>query len=474
MAAENPSRGIPDTVGKSSPPRMRPGKVAVLCVFLLHAAACLLSPLIGLRGAPDAFDLLLLGANAVAAGVYLRRGGDPWVCSGIMALIMAHCFMGRRVASDELTSGAVLLAYLLVFYVGVKINARLPARHWAIYIGGFFALYVIFVLLLENAEPLFILFLLGLAACARSLRLTAYFWAFVASFTFFQPYAWETLFLSFFVLTACFSARGEMRSAISLVFLGAGLALVFLVLFPIVTTVFDVDAQNVFAVLSDARIRAAIRVTVLTATVSTLILAVFAVPLAYALSRLRFTGRTLALSLIDLPIVAPQSVAGIALLSVFGRRQVLGGILADRLGVPADGTVLGICLAQIFVAMPFMLKSAMAAFDGVDPELDLIARSLGASPWSAFRRVCVPLASRGIFMGAILAWARAAGEFGALIFIAPTPETAPVAVFNRFNAVGLAETGPLVAALLMFSLVMFFLLQLVVRLLPDTPGSRNA
>jgi molybdate/tungstate transport system permease protein len=85
---------------------------------------------------------------------------------------------------------------------------------------------------------------------------------------------------------------------------------------------------------------------------------------------------------------------------------------------------------------------------------------------SAFFRVSVPLASRGVFIGALLAWARAAGEFGAVLFIAPYPETAPVTVYNRFTSLGLVETAPLVTTLLLFSIAMFFLLQLCIRMMP--------
>jgi molybdate/tungstate transport system permease protein len=95
----------------------------------------------------------------------------------------------------------------------------------------------------------------------------------------------------------------------------------------------------------------------------------------------------------------------------------------------------------------------------------MAARTLGAPSFDAFRRIAVPLAGRGLFLGAVLAWARAAGEFGALLFLAVHPVTAPVAAYNRFMSVGLVETGPLVTTLLLFSLAMFFLLQIVARTL---------
>ena len=255
--------------------------------------------------------------------------------------------------------------------------------------------------------------------------------------------------------------------------LGCGLALVCLVLMPVLILIVGEDPRNMLRVLGEARVRAALGTTVLTATVATVVLAACLTPFTYALSRLRFPGRPLLLSLMDLPVVVPQSVAGIALISVFGRQQVLGEFFFNYLGVRFDGTMLGIILAQVFVGLPFMARSALAAFDAVPAALENQARTLGASPAGAFRRVTLPLASRGIFLGAVLAWARAAGEFGAVLFIAPSPETAPIAVYNRFYNVGVIESTPLAATLLAFSVVMFLLLQLASRLFYDTHGQRG-
>jgi molybdate/tungstate transport system permease protein len=240
-------------------------------------------------------------------------------------------------------------------------------------------------------------------------------------------------------------------------------ALVFL---PILVAVMGESLANIQPVLEDGRVRSAIAVTFLTATVSTVILLLFVVPLAYGISRLRFFGRTALLSLIDLPVVIPQSVAGIALVSVLGRNQYLGELVFRLTGVAVDNTILGIIVAQVVVSLPFIAKASIAAFDAVPEELETVARTLKASSFGAFRRVALPLASRGIFFGAVLAWARAAGEFGAVVILAPTPVTAPVEAFNRFVSVGAIEAAPLVTVLLAFSFVMFFLLQWSVRLLP--------
>jgi molybdate/tungstate transport system permease protein len=225
--------------------------------------------------------------------------------------------------------------------------------------------------------------------------------------------------------------------------------------------------------LKEERVREAIYLTALTATVSTLVLIVFSIPLAYAVSRARFFGKALFLSLVDLPIVIPQSAAGIALLRVFGKQQFLGETLFNVFGIRFDGTILGICLAQVFVSLPFIMKSALSAFESVPVTLEQSARTLGASPFGAFRRVAVPLASRGIFVGIVLAWARAAGEFGAVLFVAPYPKTAPIEVYDRFVTVGVVQAAPLVTTLLLFSVAMFFILQLAMRTLPKVHGAEH-
>ena len=414
----------------------------------------------------ELFNLLLL-IGVIVIAIFMFRGGyDPLIGAGMMVLISLHAFIGQRMAPDHLTSGALLLVNLLVLYSGYKINTNLLPRYWIIFIASFVALYSIFIIMLKNSEPLFILFLLAMTACARSFRLMTYFWAVTISFTFLQPYAWEATIISCFIITAFYRSKGAIPVTTARFFLLIGLALVFLVLLPVIIAMGGQDIHNMQMILRDARIVTAMKMTAITATISTLILIIFIVPLAYGIARLKFPGKNFMLSLIDLPIVIPQSAAGIALLNVFGRKQIIGGALFELFGVPIDGTVLGICVAQIFVAMPFLAKSAIASFEAVNEQLEVTAMTLGASSWGAFKRIALPLASRGIFMGAVLAWARAAGEFGAVIFIAPVPETAPVSAFNRFNSVGMVETAPLIAVLLIFSLAMFFLLQVTTKILP--------
>jgi len=438
-------------------------KILPPSIFAIHLALHVILGLLGFVSPIELFNLLLLVSNLTVMLWIVRGKISALEGVGVMIIIASHALIGQKLAPDSLTSGTILMVNILIVYVGSHVFRELSSAHCAAFAASYFMLFTIFILWMSNAEPLFLLSLLGLAAAARDLRLLAYFWALVLSFTACQPYAWEALVIFFFTLKILFSARSKVPSVTSIVFLGAGLALLFFVLLPVPVLILGESPHSIINIARDSSIREAIGLTLITATLSTLVLAAFCIPLAYAISRLEFFGKTMLLSLIDIPIVIPQSVAGIALLKVFSKQQFLGETLFSSFGIRFDGTMLGICLAQIFVSIPFILKSSIAAFDAVPRETEMAARILGASSFGSFRRVALPLAARGVFLGAVLSWARAAGEFGALVFIAPYPETAPIAAYNRFTSTGLIETAPLVSLLLMFSLVMFFLLQLVAR-----------
>ena len=148
-------------------------------------------------------------------------------------------------------------------------------------------------------------------------------------------------------------------------------------------------------------------------------------PLAYILARGSFRGRGVIQSVVDLPLVVPHTVAGIALLFLLGRTGWVGGPAA-HLGVSFYGSQWGIVAAMLFVSAPFAVNSARVAFEAIDPRLERAARSLGASPWHAFRRITLPLGLRGVLTGAVLVYARSISEFGAVVIIAYYPATAPV------------------------------------------------
>lgn len=203
---------------------------------------------------------------------------------------------------------------------------------------------------------------------------------------------------------------------------------------------------------SDAELRASLLLTFGTATLATLIGILGATPIAYVLTRGRFRGRSLLAALIDLPLLIPHPVAGIALLLALGRNTPLGSALWS-LGLQITGSVTGIVCAMLFVSAPLYVSAAREAFDRVDPRFEGVARTLGDTLWQALRRVTFPLAWRGLLAAAIVMWARAVSEFGAIVILVYHPRVASVLSYERFTAFGLREALPVAAVLVLVALV---------------------
>lgn len=241
---------------------------------------------------------------------------------------------------------------------------------------------------------------------------------------------------------------------------GLGALLVLFVLGPLLRLLWESSPRGLADGLRDPELQASIVLTVLTATAATVLAAVLGIPLAYLLARRRFPGRRIIQGIIDLPVVIPHPVAGIALLLFLGRRSRVGGALAD-LGLEVVSHVPGIVAAMLFVSAPILVSGAREAFRGVDPQLERVARTLGDTGWGAFRRVTLPLAGRGILAGSILAWARSVSEFGSIVILTYNPKVASIYIFDRFTAFGLQAAVPAAVILLLIALVVF----LVVRVL---------
>ncbi len=440
-------------------------------ILLLHIGSYAFFSINGKISPFELFNMMLLVANIIIFIMFLKaKISDYTIGLSAMFLIGSHAFIGQFLAPDSLTSGAILLINILTVYTGVQLVRHLPSCYWYAFVGSYFALFWLFILRQDNAEALFLASLMGLCAVARNFRLMSYFWGFVMAFSFCQPFAWEAAVTVIIVLNIMFNIRGSFSSTPAKFALLVGLVFIFLVLLPVVSVLIGEDPRNIINVLKDARVLSALKTTLISATACSVILLLVLTPFAYAAARLHFPGRNLLFALIDVPIIIPQSVAGIALIKIFGREQVIGQFLYDTLGIYFDDTLFGICLAQIFVSLPFFLKPAIQSFENVPANLEHAACSLGSSPAGTFFRVALPLAAKGILIGTVIAWGRAAGEFGAVLLLAPSPESVPVLAFNRFQSIGMVETAPLVAAFLIFSLAMFFLLQFVI----NTMKSHNA
>jgi len=205
---------------------------------------------------------------------------------------------------------------------------------------------------------------------------------------------------------------------------------------PVVSLFLRISPEAFFSSLAEPVVLDALSLSLVTATVSTVIVVLFGTPLALVNARHDYRGKVIVDTLTDLPIVLPPAVAGIALLMAFGRRGVVGQYL-DLFGIHIAFTTLAVVLAQVFVASPFYIRQAKASFEAVDRLYEDAARTLGASRWTVALRITIPLAWGGLISGAILSFARALGEFGATIMFAGNfqgrTQTMPLAIYTTMQ-----------------------------------------
>jgi molybdate transport system permease protein len=218
--------------------------------------------------------------------------------------------------------------------------------------------------------------------------------------------------------------------------LPAAAGLAFLVL-PLAGLIIRAPWSSLPCRLAAPGVLTALRLSLETATLATLLSVAIGVPLAWLLARVQFPGRRLVRALVTVPLVLPPVVGGVALLLVFGRKGLLGAWLDATFGVTLPFTTPGVVAAEAFVAMPFLIIAVEGALRGADTRYEEAAATLGASRWTTFRRVTVPLVAPGIAAGAVLCWARALGEFGATITFAGNypgiTQTMPLAVYQTLE-----------------------------------------
>ncbi|HLF79067.1 MAG TPA: ABC transporter permease [Dehalococcoidia bacterium] len=228
-----------------------------------------------------------------------------------------------------------------------------------------------------------------------------------------------------------------------------------------------VDSGELADNVTSDLVRDAMKLSAITSTISLALTVLFGTPVAYLLARHNFPGKMAVDLLVDLPIVLPPTVAGVALLVAFGRRGVLGGHL-DDLGLELAFTTTAVVLAQLFVSAPYYIRTVKAGFESVSPAYEGVAATLGASPWRIFRRIMLPLSWPSVLAGAILCWARALSELGAtLVFAGNFPErtqTMPLAIIGVFDAGKSVNVAIALSVILVLAAaVLLLLLRLVAR-----------
>jgi molybdate transport system permease protein len=214
------------------------------------------------------------------------------------------------------------------------------------------------------------------------------------------------------------------------------LPLLLFMLFPLIALVLVVEPSHLVANLGNPGVTQAIFLSLRTTFISLVLIVVSGTPLAYLLARYEFPLRSLVDTLIELPTVLPPAAAGVALLVTFGRMGLLGSTL-QAWGIEIPFTTAAVVIAQVFIAAPLFVRSAATGFANIELELEQAAGLDGAGMWGIFRHVTLPLSRQALLGGAVLAWARALGEFGATIIFAGNfpgrTQTMPLAIYLGFE-----------------------------------------
>ena len=247
-----------------------------------------------------------------------------------------------------------------------------------------------------------------------------------------EPFFWITVSFSFLIMAFILLPLIEMMTAPSMPMLGEA--------------------------IRDKDVMRSIWLSIYTAGAAASISFILGTPLAYVLARQDFRGKRLIEGIIDLPIVIPHPVVGIAILSVVGKNHWIGRGLVE-LGIRVMGSVTGIITVLTFVGLPFYLHAAKDGFEGISPRLERVSRSLGASMFSTFLRITFPLAWRSMLVGIVMCAARAISEFGAVVVVAYHPMIAPVLIYERFEGYGLKYSQPVAVWLVLVCLSLFFILR---------------
>lgn len=213
--------------------------------------------------------------------------------------------------------------------------------------------------------------------------------------------------------------------------------------------------------LMDKEIQFAIRLTLYTSTMSTIICLIFSVPISYGLARYNFWGKKVINSIIQMPNSIPPIASGIALLLLFSTKQMES--IVNRLGIDPVFSVKGIILAHFFINTPYMIRILRTTFEDINPKLEFVARTLGYSSWGSFFKVTLPLARNGLISGIIITWTNALGEFGTALMLAGAirmkTETLPASIFLNLSGGNLDKALAAAIILIIMSIVCLFIFE---------------
>jgi molybdate/tungstate transport system permease protein len=252
-----------------------------------------------------------------------------------------------------------------------------------------------------------------------------------------------------------------MRNDKSLIVLAImGSILIIFIILPVVNLIVESDPKIIEETYKDASVQKAIWLSLSASFWATFIAVILGVPLGYVLAREKFSGKAIIEGIVDMPVVIPHAVTGIALLFVFGRRGVLGAPLED-FGIAIVDSFYGIVVAMLFVSVPFVVNQSRDGFMKVDPRLEHVARTLGSSRAGAILRISIPMTWKHILSGSVMCWARAISEFGSIVIIAYYPKIITTVIFERYTTFGVNYSQPIAALLVIICLAIFITLRAI-------------
>lgn len=248
----------------------------------------------------------------------------------------------------------------------------------------------------------------------------------------------------------------------------SGLALLYII-YPLVSIFNFVEPSTLLTSLTRPEVIDAFVLSIITASISTMLIGLFGVPLAYCLSRYKFPGSFLIQVIVIMPIALPPLASGALLLGVFNPQSILDKTFPQ---IEFTQSIIGIIIAQTYVASPFMILASMAAFDMVDKSYENIGRILGKKNWQVFVRISLPLAKKGILVGFIMTWIRAIGELGATLMLAYNPHTMSIQIYEDNAIGGLSHAIPSIILAILISVVLILAYSLTIKKL-DKSNNNN-
>lgn len=232
------------------------------------------------------------------------------------------------------------------------------------------------------------------------------------------------------------------------------------IIYPFVSIVTFIDQENLISSIQRPEIVEALLLSIITASVSTGLIIIFGIPLAYCLSRYDFPGKSILFIVVVIPLVLPPLASGALLLGVFNPYSTLNLLFPK---IEFTQSIIGIIVAQTYVASPFLILASLTAFGAIDRSLEDIARVLGKKNWQVFIHVSLPLAKKGILIGIVMTWIRAVGELGATLMLAYNPHTISIQIYEDNAIGGLTNAIPSIIMSIILSVVLVFVYSTLIK-----------